>query len=134
MALTFTSPTDDIIIQEGVFAYNYKVSSTSGIDAGQVVKCTEDMGVGIATTANDNAAVVGVAAYDVDDNKYIAVYGPGNIVRCKSSGAIDAGVDVTVNSLAGHVGVPAGGVTTGKRIGISLETVATDTQVKVLLT
>lgn len=134
MALTYTAPTDDIILQEGVFAYSYKVSSSSGIDAGQVVKCVDDMEVGIATTANSNTAVVGVAAYDVEDNKYIAVYGPGNIVRCKSSGAIDAGVDVTVNSTAGHVGVPEAGVTTGKRIGISLETVATNTQVKVLLT
>jgi len=130
MVLAFTSPSDDIIVQEGVFAYNFIASGT--IKAGQVVEVNDTMKVRADPTANDTSWI-GVAAYDVTDDEYLAVYGPGNIVRCKSSGAINVGTRVAVNSLYGHVGAPQAGVSNEACVGIALETVATDTQVRVLL-
>jgi len=131
MALTWASPTDDIILQEGTFAYNFQASGT--ISAGQVVEVNDTMKVRVCPTTNDTSWV-GVAAYDVTDKEYIAVYGPGNIVRCKSSGAITVGAIVAVNSLYGHVGVPEAGVGTEAKVGVALETVATNTAVRILLT
>ena len=130
MALAWTSPSDDIIFQEGTFAYNFVASGT--INAGQVVEVNDTMKVRVDPTANDTSWV-GVAAYDVTDDEYVAVYGPGNIVRCKSSGAINVGSRVAINSAYGHVGVPEAGVGNGACVGIALETVATDTSVRVLL-
>jgi len=128
MALTFTSPSDDIIFQEGTSAYNFKASGT--IKKGQVVYPADTMEVKIAPTMS--TGVVGVAAYDVTDNEYLAVWGPGNIVRCMSSGSITVGDDLCVNSAAGHVG--SSSPAAGAKIGVALETVATATSVKVLLT
>ena len=130
MALTWVSPTDDIIVQEGTLAYNFIASGT--ISAGQIVEVNDTMKVRVDPTANDTSWI-GVAAYDVTDDEYVAIYGPGNIVRCKSSGAINVGNRVAINSLYGHVGVPEAGVTNGAEVGISLETVATNTSVRVLL-
>lgn len=130
MALTFTSPTDDIILQEGAAAYNYIASGT--ILAGQLVYPNDTSKVA-AVNAADKDSIVGVAAYDITDKKFVAVWGPGNIVRCKSSGAITVGSAVQ-GSVNGHVYDSPAGVTAAAVVGIALESVATDTQVRVLLT
>jgi len=129
MALTFTAPTDDIIFQEGTAAYNFIASGT--ILAGQLVFPNDTMKVA-AVNAADKDNIIGVAAYDVTDDEYVAVWGPGNIVRCKSSGALTVGTAVH-GSLNGHVYYDPAGVTATAKVGIALETVATNTQVKVLL-
>lgn len=130
MALTFTAPTDDIIFQEGAMAYNYQASGS--ILAGQLVYPNDTMKVAAVNTV-DMTGIVGVAAYDVTDDEYVAVWGPGNIVRCKSSGAVTVG-DPLCGSVNGHVYKEPGTLTAGAKIGVALETVATDTQVRVLLT
>jgi hypothetical protein len=130
MALTWVSPTDDIGSQDGNLIYNFTASGT--ISAGQAVKPTSTMKVIVDKVANDTGCI-GVAAYDVTDGETLGVWGLGNIVRCKSSGSITVGQAVAVNSLAGHVGVPQATVATNAKLGVALETVATDTMVKVLL-
>jgi hypothetical protein len=130
MTLAFTSPSDNIIFQEGAMAYNYQASGT--IKAGQLVYINDTMKVAACNSA-DMTGVVGVADYDVTDKDYIAVWGPGNIVRCKSSGSITVGAALH-NSVNGHVYTDPAGVTAGCKVGVALETVATDTQVRVLLT
>jgi len=84
--MTFTSPTDDIIVQEGTFAYSFTASGS--VKAGQGVIMTGEMEVG-APASNVALAkgCIGVAAYDQSDGKPVAVYGPGNIVRVIISGA-----------------------------------------------
>lgn len=130
MALTFTSPADNIIFQEGTSAYNYKASGT--IKAGQLVYPVNTMEVKAVDGAN-KTGIVGVADYDVVDEDYIAVWGPGNIVRCKSSGSITVGAALC-GSVNGHVYTNPGTAVASTKIGVALETVATDTAVRVLLT
>lgn len=128
MVLTWVNPTDDIIVQEGNFAYNYKASGT--IYEGQVVHINDTMRV--TSTASNDKNIVGVAAYTVTNNEYVAVYGPGNIVRCKSSGAINVGSRVC-GGYGGHVCSAPAAQPAEYTIGIALETVATDKNVRVLL-
>ena len=80
----FKSPTDDVIVQEGTFAYSFIASGT--ISGSALVKPAGPMQVVKAGDGLDNA--IGVAAYFVTKGETVAVYGPGNIVRgCLSSGA-----------------------------------------------
>ena len=84
--MTFTSPTDDIIVQEGTFGYGFTASGN--IKAGQGVAIYDDMSVGAppAATALVKGSI-GVAAYDASAGDPVLVYGPGNIVRVIISGA-----------------------------------------------
>jgi len=96
--MSFTGPTDDIIVQEGTFAYNFQASGT--IKGGQAVIVNDTMKVAAPPgirAAGDNRGVIGVAAYDVTDDEYVAVYGPGNIVRVIVSGT---------NCVVGSIMVP----------------------------
>jgi len=139
--LTYVAPTDDIILQEGVFAYNYQASGA--IMAGQVVTIQDSMKVGVfggaLSTAGASAKnVVGIAAYGCADKGYVAVFGPGNVVRCVTSGAVSCGDLLTLGSVNGHVGSQAylTNITTtaaGTIIGKALESKASATVVKVLL-
>jgi len=81
--MAFTSPTEDIIVQEGTFAYDLTCSGS--ISAGQAVIVCGTMQVKPATTAL-STDVFGVAAYSQTDGNPIAVYGPGNICRVIISG------------------------------------------------
>lgn len=93
--MSFTGPTDDIILQEGTSAYSFQASGT--IKGGQAVQITSTMKVEAPPAnrvADDNFRIIGVAAYDVTDDDYVAVYGPGNIVR-----VIVSGTTCTVGSL-----------------------------------
>jgi len=128
--LAFTAPSDDIIFQEGTGPYNFKASGT--ILAGQLVYPKNTMEVKAVDAAN-KTNIIGVAAYDVTDDEYLAVWGPGNIVRCKYSGTVTLG-DTLCGSLNGQVYKDPGTLLAGTKVGVALETVATDTQVKVLLT
>jgi len=136
--MTFTGPTDDIIIQEGVSAYSFKASGT--IKGGQAVECEDTMDVRapIATRVHDNnTGIIGVAAYDVTDNEYVAVYGPGNIVRVIISGASNCVVgEILIPSCEGKFAnkfTTASTCTSGiKAIALETKSSADDTA-KVLL-
>jgi hypothetical protein len=137
MALTYTAPTDDIILQEGVFAYNYTASGA--IKAGQVVCIQDTMKVGVYTGglgATGYKGVVGVAAYGAATGQPVAVYGPGNIVRCVTSGAVYYGDTLLLGSNAGHViGTTTWSVSPGAGtvVGKALESKATASTIRVLL-
>jgi len=94
---TSSSPAEDIIVQEGTFAFDYNASGD--VFAGQAVKAAHATGF-VAAPGNTTAdavvhGCVGVAAYDqTSEGKAVAVYGPGNIVR-----AIVSGTGVTVGDV-----------------------------------
>ena len=87
---------DDIITQDGTFAYLFKASGN--LYAGQAVYIIADNTVcaGIA-----NAEGIGVVDHDVTHGNQVAVYGPGNVVRL----CLDA-----AGSAGGAVYCDAGGV------------------------
>lgn len=90
--MTFTAPTEDIIVQEGTFAFDYDASGT--VYAGQGVVAYGTMQVKAPGTAAGIAhGCVGVAAYQIADGNAVAVYGPGNICRvCISAAAASPSV------------------------------------------
>ena len=91
MAFTSTFTTDDIIVQEGTFAFDYDASGT--VYGGQGVYAIGTMQVKApAASVGHVKGCVGVAAYQIADGNPVAVYGPGNIVRvCVSSTSVAAG-------------------------------------------
>jgi len=87
--MTFTSPTEDIIVQEGTFAFDYTCSGS--VSAGQGVYALGTVAVcapttELSATGGMQPYCVGVAAYDQTHGNPVAVYGPGNIVRVIVSG------------------------------------------------
>ena len=84
--MAFTTPTEDIIVQEGTFAFDYLCSGT--IIKGQGVNAIGTMAVEAPTTTGVEfvPGCLGVAAYDQSHGSHIAVYGPGNICRISVSG------------------------------------------------
>ena len=89
-----TWPTDDVIVQEGTFAFDFIASGT--IYAGQAVEPIGTMQVRKITNAL--GTFVGLAAYDATDTQHVAVYGPGNIVRaCASGTSVTVGRSVIPN-------------------------------------
>ena len=82
---TSTSPSEDIIVQEGTFAFDYDASGS--VFAGQAVYINGSMAVAaVPATSIQGLGVVGVAAYDQTNGNPVAVYGPGNICRVIISG------------------------------------------------
>lgn len=74
--MAWSEITDDIIYEEGTFAFNFKAGGT--IYAGQCVKISGDATV-TATSATSDIGI-GVAAYDATSGETVAVYTKGNIV------------------------------------------------------
>ena len=91
--MAFTSPTEDIIVQEGTFAFDYLCSGT--ISAGQGVYAIGTMAVVAPSTPGVELqpGCIGVAAYSQTHGNQIAVYGPGNICRIIVSGTGTAAND-----------------------------------------
>ena len=120
--MTYTAPTDDIIVQEGTFGFSYEANGA--IYAGQCLTAQDTMIVDQAADADD--AFVGVAAYDASDGDMVTVYGPGNIVRCIVAGTstCTVGDDLMVSGSEGKVSNT--GASTNNKIGVALETQATD--------
>jgi len=83
---TSTSPSEDIIVQEGTFAFDFDASGS--VYAGQAVYCNHTMAVAAPSTGQDApvGGCVGIAAYDQTTGNPVAVYGPGNICRAIYSG------------------------------------------------
>ena len=129
--MAFTSPTDDIIVQEGTFAYS--MIASGAIKAGQAVKAAGGaMNVAVTTVAL-STDVIGVAAYTVASGEHVAVYGPGNIVRVIISGTSKCTVGDDL--YAQYEGKWATGTATaGACHAVALETQATaDGTARVLL-
>ena len=124
----FTCPTDDIIVQEGTFAYSFIASGT--ISGGALVKPAGPMQVVKATDGNDNA--IGVAAFYVTKGESVAVYGPGNIIRSSvCSGALIGDDLYAAPNGAFNKSLAYGG--TAPCIGIALEPAAVNTVARILL-
>jgi len=120
--MAYTAPTDDIIVQEGTFAYSFKCSGT--IYPGQAVYPVATMEVK-AVSANYEPGCIGVAAYKKTDDGYIGVYGPGNIVRVIVSGTAVAVSDRLLPVNEGKWKEGTGAHSSGCQ-AIALETQATD--------
>jgi len=84
MAMSWTAITDDIVYQEGTFAFKY----TAGEDLkrGMAVKLSGSTGKVYKGDAN-NEYGVGVVLHDADSGDPVSVWGPGNIVTTRASGA-----------------------------------------------
>lgn len=138
--MTFTSPTDDIIVQEGTFAFDFTASGT--VYKGQAVYTNKsDLYVAAVPTAggtNPQTKIVGLAAYDQTTGKPVAVYGPGNICRAIASGTCEAGDNLWATSegkLCKISGFPDLSAPLGSGVRfMALETAdATDDTIKVLV-
>ena len=81
---TSTSPSEDIIVQEGTFAFDYECSGS--VFAGQAVYVNDTLKVSAPPGGDVRTGYVGIAAYDQTDGNQVAVYGPGNICRVIISG------------------------------------------------
>ena len=95
--MAFTSPTEDIIVQEGTFAFDYLLSGAC--TRGQGVYAHGTMGCIVPLYGHDGAVAgrdkfypgcLGVAAYTQTHGNHVAVYGPGNICRVSVSGTATA--------------------------------------------
>jgi len=127
--MAITTPSDDIIVQEGTFAYSFQASGA--VSGGAVLKATGTMKVSHAG-ATTTQGLVGVAAYEVPAGSYVAVYGPGNIVRCCASGTFLVG-SILYPVATGKVD-DYGTWGTNEPIGVALEASTADLQaVRVLL-
>lgn len=86
---------NDIILQDGVFAYNFTASGT--IYKGQAVCICGDNLVMVCNDGSTNAGesdVIGLATYGATDGSQIGIAGPGNICVCCTSGQVNGGTAV----------------------------------------
>lgn len=101
MAMSFSAITDeDILIEEGTFAMNFKASGA--VLAGQALQLEDEGNKGTAYVSvcqgsqefnSDNAGnrFIGVAEYSADHGDPVSVLPVGNKVTVRASGAITAG-------------------------------------------
>jgi hypothetical protein len=91
--MAFTGPTDEVGVQPNVLPFSYECSGT--VSKGQGVVICGDMQVKAPAANLPNSefasGCVGVAEYAQTDGDWIAVYGPGAIVRVIISGANKCG-------------------------------------------
>ncbi len=126
--MAFVVPTDDIILQEGTFAFSFEASGA--ISGGSLVKPAGPMFVVKGASGTDNT--IGVAAYSVAKNDMVAVYGPGNIVRTYSPSSVKVASGLCCTVLGGvHCNLPEG--ETFVKVGTALETISAAGTVRVLL-
>jgi len=92
--MAFIPVEGDICELPGVGGYKFTASGL--IYKGQAVTYTGDNTVGVPN--NNNARLLGVADVTVAAGNPICIYGPGNIVYCKLSGAQSAGTRVGIIS------------------------------------
>jgi hypothetical protein len=105
--MTYTGPTDDIIVQEGTFAFDFTASGA--VYGGQAVYVNKSpLGISVPSLGADRPqpGSVGVVAYDQSDGKPVAVYGIGNICRVIVSGTCIAG-DILYCTTNGKVTKPS---------------------------
>jgi len=83
---------NDIIQQDGVFAYNFTASGA--IKKGQFVWLSADNKVTPCGSPAGDADSIGVACYDAATTKQVAIAGPGNIALCCADASITPGTAV----------------------------------------
>ena len=86
---------NDIILQDGVFAYNFIASGT--IYKGQAVCICGDNKVMVCNDGSSDASeadVVGLATYNATNGNQISVAGPGNICNCCTNGQVSVSTAV----------------------------------------
>lgn len=79
---------NDIIHQDGVFAYNFMASGT--IYKGQAVYLSNDNKVCVCTTATGECDAVGLATLNASNGEQVGVAGPGNICYACADSALTA--------------------------------------------
>jgi len=123
---TSSSPSEDIIVQEGTFAFDYDCSGS--VFKGQGVYAIGTMQVKAPADSINvcTPGCVGVAAYDQTDGKPVAVYGPGNICRVIVSGTSTAVGEVLVLAGNGYFKEAPASYTISGVNAIALETQGTD--------
>lgn len=87
--MAIVTPSDDILVC-GHNLYSFKASSA--ISGGALVKIEGTYEVVHTDLSTDNT--IGVALDEVGKGDYVTVAGPGCIVRCCASAAIDYGADL----------------------------------------
>jgi len=134
---TSTSPSEDIIVQEGTFAFDFDASGA--VFKGQALYARGTVGACAPDSALTYAqpGCLGIAAYDQTHGNPVAVFGPGNICRGVISGTCTAG-DYLVCGGTGKLQKPsAWTLPVHNPSGVSfiaLETVATaDNSVRVMV-
>ena len=99
---------NDIIYQDGVFAYLFS-NASGNIYAGQSVKINADDTV-IATSAGDNG--IGIASMNATHGSEIGVFGPGNMVVTAIAGNYSAGTPL----YAGDNGIMTSSQSSSERV------------------
>jgi len=119
--MTFTKPTDDILIAGSIGPFS--LTASGSLYGGQCVIPNDTMEVRPST--DDTDAFIGVALYDRSDEEKIAVAGKGNIVRCIVNGTskCTVGDDIFCSGSEGKVSNTG---SADNKIGVALETQATD--------
>jgi len=135
MAMAFTAIAQDpVLVEEGTFSMNYLASGA--LLAGQAVCCsgaTEAVKVNAKNTqAAIDAGFVGVAANSVAHGKQISVYGPGNKVRVRASGAVTVGQGLVAVS-KGFFKAADNTNPSGLIVAVALEGITSNAYGKVLL-
>jgi len=99
--MSYTAVTEDVVLQEGTFAFDFECSGT--IYAGQAVEPIGTMQVrAVQSTDVTGKGTLGVALYKQTDGNQIAIAGPGNIVRIRVSGTGTAVGDVLRSTYYGE--------------------------------
>lgn len=84
--------TNDIIYQDGVFAYNF--TAGEAIKKGQAVYIDDDNTVKITTSTAVECDSIGVACYNAANATQIAIAGPGNVATACFDAAVAVGLPV----------------------------------------
>jgi hypothetical protein len=92
--MAFTAVEEDVCELPGVGGYS--LIASGALLRGQAVTLTGDNTVGVPTS--DNARLFGIVDAAVAAGDPVCIYGPGNIVYCKLSGAQAAGTRVGIIS------------------------------------
>jgi hypothetical protein len=124
MTLAWKTIGDDILLQEGTQTYNFEAAGT--IKAGMAVKPYGTMTVS-GCISKDSTGFVGIAEYDITKGKFIGIHGPGNIVRCRVSGAVTVGDGLQTASDTEMGYLAHRTAAAGAKVGIALETKTADT-------
>lgn len=124
---------NDIIVQDGVFAYNFKASGT--IYKGQAVGMVPGMNNTVMPCSNEAGPsdAVGLATMGASNGEWIAIAGPGNICNacCAAASAVGTALYGTT---AGVLTATQGNATKAAGIVVSLPAIETTNYVgKVLL-
>jgi len=135
MAMAFTAIAQDpVLVEEGTFGMNYKASGA--IKAGMAVCCSGGTEVVRANAKNcqlgKKNGYVGVAATNAAHGDQVAVYGVGNKVRVRASGAITVGTHIVPVSKGFFQAAAA--IPSGQTYGVCLEAITSNAYGKVLLT